>query len=322
MMKFKILFFLFIGATLFSCGPSDRPIQISQELDKDGLELVILGTIQDGGSPHIGCKKECCKDLWSHPDKSRKVVSLGLIDHDNHKRYMLEASPDFTTQLSHLNTRSDTPLDKMPDGIFLTHAHIGHYTGLMFLGREAKGAKEVPVYAMSRMSSFLQSNGPWDQLVNLKNIQLHTIEHRDTTVLSTNLSVIPIKVPHRDEYSETVGFIVKGNIKSALFIPDIDKWEKWDEDIIQWISLVDIAYLDATFYDGKEINNRDIREIPHPFIIESMKKFENLPPSEKSKVHFIHLNHTNPLLDSNSAAYKTTIANGFNVARFGDAITI
>eukprot|EP00957_Ditylum_brightwellii_P156501 11911053-Ditylum_brightwellii.AAC.1 len=70
------------------------------------------------------------------------------------------------------------PTKKTPDGIFLTHAHIGHYTGLMYLGREALGAVDVPVYAMPRMRSFLKNNGPWSQLVSLGNINIQNLEEK------------------------------------------------------------------------------------------------------------------------------------------------
>ena len=101
--------------------------------------------------------------------------------------------------------------------------------------------------------------------------------------LTKNLSIIPLKVPHRDEYSETVGFKIIGPNKSALFIPDIDKWEKWDKSIKKLVAQVDYAFLDGTFYDAQEINNRDISEIPHPFIIESLKLFEDLNKLNRKK---------------------------------------
>ena len=136
--------------------------------------------------------------------------------------------------------------------------------------------------------------------------------------VKTAVRIVPFLVPHRDEYSETVGFMITGPNKSVIFIPDIDKWEKWDRDIIEEISRVDYAFIDGTFYDGEEINNRDISEIPHPFIIESMTKFKKLPSKEKSKIYFIHLNHTNPLLDPGSEASQQVSSRGFHVARFMD----
>jgi len=306
----------------FSCNNAKTPDITTSTSIKTGIELIVLGTVQDGGAPHIGCTKTCCEDLWDNPDESLKVVSLGIIDHDNDGVYIIEATPDFPEQIAHLNAVAGRPVSQMPDGIFITHAHIGHYTGLMFLGREAKGAKNVPVYAMPKLYNFLSTNGPWDQLVSLNNIQLRSFEDEKRAKLSDGLTIAPFTVPHRDEYSETVGFVIEGPQKSILFIPDIDKWSKWEEDIIEKVKEVDIAYLDATFFDANEINNRDISEIPHPFVIESMDLFKDLPESEKAKIHFIHLNHTNPLLQKDSKAYKKVHKKGFDVAEYDDIVVI
>ena len=274
--------------------------------------IIVLGTTQDAGSPQIGCQKECCKHLFKNPTSKRMVSSLGLIDPVNKKRYLIDATPDMTVQNSILNRYSKSK--GLPDGIFLTHAHIGHYTGLMHLGKEAINGSEVPVYTMPRMRNFLKNNGPWSQLVKNKNIKLIDISNKDTIILSENLKIVPFLVPHRDEYSETVGYKILGPNRSALFIPDIDKWSKWDSNIITEIASVDFAFIDGTFYDGEEINNRDISEIPHPFIIETMQLLKNLKKQEKNKVYFIHLNHTNPALNEKSKTYQTIKSNGFNIA--------
>ena len=283
--------------------------------------LIVLGTVQDAGSPHIACKKDCCTNLFKNPDPLRKVVSLGVIDPKNNKSFLFEATPDITSQVKTLKQFSNLE-DELPNGIFLTHAHIGHYTGLMYLGKEATNAKQVPVYAMPRMKNFLENNGPWSQLVNTNNIVIQELENQKPLELTSNIKVIPFTVPHRDEFSETVGYKIIGPKKSALFIPDIDKWEKWETDISEAISEVDYAFVDATFFDGKEINRSDISEIPHPFIVESMELFKNLASEEKQKIHFIHFNHTNPLLNSESEAYKTVINNGFNIAQIDMIISL
>ena len=275
--------------------------------------LVVLGTVQDAGSPHIACKKECCKNLFEKPDSLRKVVSLGVIDPQNNKSILFEATPDITAQVKNLKQFSNRE-HELPDAIFVSHAHIGHYTGLMYLGKEATNANQVPVYTMPRMKYFLENSGPWSQLVSNKNIVLQEIEHHKEIELSSNLRVVPFKVPHRDEFSETVGFKIIGPKKSVLFIPDIDKWEKWSTSILVEIEKVDYAFVDATFFDRKEINNRDISEIPHPFVVESMELFKKLPLEEKQKIYFIHLNHTNPILDLDSDAYKLVVEKGFKVA--------
>lgn len=287
-----------------------------------GVTLVVLGTVQDAGSPQAGCMKDCCKNLWRHPDHNRKVTCLGLIDAANKTTYLLDATPHFPAQLKTLNNVAGVNATQAPTGIFLTHAHIGHYTGLMYLGREAMNTSHVPVYAMPRMDSFLQYNGPWSQLVRLKNIAITPTANAHRVIISNNLSITPIQVPHRDEYSETAGFIIKGNLKTALFIPDIDKWSRWNKNLIDEIARVDYAYLDATFFDAAEIGYRDISAIPHPFVIETMELCKNLPAKEKNKIHFIHFNHTNPLLNVKSKQAKQVLQMGFHIAQFGEKVEL
>ncbi|MCB0376471.1 MAG: MBL fold metallo-hydrolase, partial [Sinomicrobium sp.] len=252
--------------------------------------LIVLGTVQDAGSPHIACKKDCCRELFQNPDKTRKVVALGLVDPESKKCYLMEATPDLPEQLSILNACAPFNEKQVPDGIFLTHAHIGHYSGLMYLGKEGVDTGGVPVYAMPKMKSFLERNGPWDQLVTRNNIVIREITHNKGIKLTSNLQITPFTVPHRDEYSETAGYIISGPDKKVLFIPDIDKWEKWETSVTEAIETVDYAYIDGTFFDAADISHRDVSQIPHPFITESMALFGTWPESEKSKIRFIHLN--------------------------------
>jgi len=316
---------IILGFIITSCSEKSTSKQVSQQRQKaivKNTSIIILGTVQDAGSPQIGCTKECCTGLFENPDENRKVISLGLIDTENHKTYLFEATPDIGKQMK-MVTKYEPKSDKESvDGIFLTHAHIGHYTGLMYLGKEAMDTKNIPLYVMPRMKTFLSKNGPWNQLVNRKNVQLKEIENEKPISLSEKIEVTPILVPHRDEYSETVGYSIKGPKKSALFIPDIDKWDKWDKNIADEIQKVDYAFLDAAFYSGKEINNRDISEIPHPFVIESYETFKNLDKKEKEKIIFIHFNHTNPLLNPKTKESQTVIEKGYNVGKIYDVFEL
>jgi len=275
--------------------------------------IFILGNAQDAGYPQAGCEKECCKRTYTNSKYKRYVSSIALIDPISNENWIFDATPDFKEQLKLLSTHL-VKEGNIPTGIFLSHAHIGHYTGLMNLGREAMGANGIPVYAMPKMKSYLTKNGPWSQLVQLKNIELKGLQKDSIIVLNERISVTPILVPHRDEYSETVGFIIQSNSKKALFIPDIDKWNTWKTNIIDLIKEVDLAFLDATFYKDGEIKGRPMSEIPHPFVEESMVLFKNLSDKDKKKIYFIHFNHTNPLLIEGSDAQKTVLQNGFNIA--------
>ncbi|RTE52277.1 MBL fold metallo-hydrolase [Arenibacter aquaticus] len=323
----KLYYIFLVIFSLYSCADNQSSkktskLKTNQLLHKNSTSLIVLGTIQDAGAPHIGCKKECCSDLFINPDKDKQVVSLGLVDNHYSKKYLFEATPNISRQMKSLQMDSIQNKNEMVNGIFLTHAHIGHYAGLMYLGKEATNANNVKVFAMPKMKTYLETNGPWSQLVSNNNISLTQLKNEESINLTKNAIVTPFLVPHRDEYSETVGYKIKGPNKSALFIPDIDKWNKWDKNIIEEIKKVDYAFLDATFYSGKEIDNRDISQIPHPFIIESMEMFKTLDSNERKKVIFIHFNHTNPVINPNSDEFKYVLDQGFNIARINDVFDL
>jgi pyrroloquinoline quinone biosynthesis protein B len=278
--------------------------------------VMVLGVAQDAGYPQMNCKKECCAAAWENAELQRTTSCLAIVDPINKEQWIIDATPNIKEQLQLLKSKTGT--EKL-DGILLTHAHMGHYTGLMHFGREVMGTDNLPVFAMPKMKNFLEENGPWSQLVKLENIRLQTLKSDSTFNLNENIKIKPFLVPHRDEFSETVGYEITINGKTLIFIPDIDKWEKWETDITELIKKVDYAFLDATFYKNGELK-RDMSEIPHPFVEESMELFSKLSEKDKAKVHFIHLNHTNPLLQEGSAAQKKVLENGFNLAKEGQSI--
>jgi pyrroloquinoline quinone biosynthesis protein B len=275
--------------------------------------VIVLGVAQDGGYPHIGCQRQCCKLSWENVEMRRHVVSLALVDPAEKKWWLFEATPDINEQLHLFSVLTQNAYSYLPQGIFITHAHIGHYTGLMELGREALGAKEVLVYALPRMGDFLKNNGPWGQLVHLKNIELKILQADSILPLTSKIDIIPFTVPHRDEYSETAGFYIFTENKKYLFIPDIDKWSKFEKNILDVVKNVDIAFLDATFCNAGELPNRNMEEVPHPFVIETMTLFEKETIEVKKKIHFIHFNHTNPIL-WDERQRQQIIEAGFNIA--------
>ena len=318
-----IIVFLFAGLILLQENyGQNRSGKKQKEQQLPDRFLVVLGIAQDAGYPQMGCKKTCCTAFWQGKEGKKYITCLALVDRIANQYWLFEATPDMSHQLHNLQPYLATGSDYSPDGIFITHAHIGHYSGLMQLGREAMNAKTIPVWAMPRLDSFLRNNGPWSQLVALKNIQLQHLHADSSVLLNTSLHVIPVRVPHRDEFSETVGFIIESDKKKILFIPDIDKWEKWDRNIEDEIRKVDVALLDGTFYESRELPGRNMSEVPHPFVVESMQRFLALPPLEKAKVRFIHFNHTNPLLKQRSAAKDKLIEKGFGVSEEGMVIPL
>ena len=251
-----------------------------------GWQLVVLGIAQDGGMPHAGCTKSPCADARAGKRPAEKVSCVGLVNRELGLAYIIDATPDFPAQLYALTG------GQAPDGIFLTHAHIGHYTGLMVLGKEVMAAKSVPVYGTERMTEFLQRNGPWSLLVDNRYIELRTLTPDQAVALTGGLKITPMLVPHRDEFTDTVGFLIAGPRAKVLFIPDIDKWEKWSRKVRDVADGVDYLLLDGTFGSMDELPNRNIADVPHPLMSETRK----LLRGTRAKLWFIHVNHSNPAL--------------------------
>lgn len=279
---------------------------------KAQVEIHVLGISQDAGRPQVGCNKTCCLDSLGIPLPYEMPSCLGITLPDS-SSILVEATPSLSKQW---NTLSKLNHDLAPEKIFITHAHIGHYSGLMYLGREAMNCNNIDIYGGQRFTNFIKNNGPWDQLVNLKNIRLKKVNEKQKIEIG-DLIIQALKVPHRDEYSETYGYIFNGKNKSLLFIPDIDKWAKWHHDIDSIIQTVDYALLDGTFYDQSELPNRDMSQIPHPFVSESIDQWKLWSTDKKNKIYFIHLNHSNPLFNKNSKEYSQVKQQGFNIAETG-----
>ena len=276
------------------------------------VEAVVLGIAQDGGVPHAGCHQKLCSEARKDPSKRRLVASLGLFDRTAGKRFLVDATLDFAEQMERLGG--------LPDAILLTHAHIGHYLGLAQLGREVLGTKRVPVLCTPSMARFLRENRPWSRLVALDNIEIREIEPGVEVELSPSLHVTAILVPHRGEDSDTVAYWIRGPSKKLLWLPDIDKWDRWDRSLKEMLADPDLtAFVDGTFFSEGELPGRSIAEIPHPLVPETMELFGDSPP--RGRLFFVHLNHTNRLL-WDSAAVRQIERRGFAIAREGARVKL
>ncbi len=306
-------------------GPTAIGTPFSPE--EPDVYAVVLGIAQDGGYPQIGCERKCCEIALKSPDERKFVSSIAIVDRISQTRYLFDCTPDFPKQFELLNAQTPFDPNEVIDGIFLTHAHVGHYTGLIHFGREILGADRVPVYSTQTMSRFLSHNGPWSQLVKLKNIELKSFVADTAIVLSSRVKVTAFKVPHRDEFTDTVGFKIEGPQRRLVFLPDIDKWSRWERRIEDLVNDSDVALLDGTFMANGEIPGRNMSEIPHPFIEESLVRFATLPKETRQRIKFIHLNHTNPAIRDNGNPKTNRAARrihqaGLGLARQGEIISL
>jgi pyrroloquinoline quinone biosynthesis protein B len=286
--------------------------------ERNNLKIIILGSAQDGGVPQVGCNCINCARAVKHKRARRLVSSIGIYNPATGRAYMIDCTTDFREQIVMFDDCKSRKSIVGLDGILLTHAHVGHYLGLVQLGKESCNASKMPVYGTSRMIKFLSSNSPFKELIKNQNIVAHKVSPGKVCLKEKNLEIIPFNVPHRHELSDTVGYLIKGVKKQLLYVPDMDVLSA---KVVNYISEVDIAMIDGTFYNKSEISSRRrFEEIAHPTISESMRKLK--PFLKNTQICFTHFNHTNPILDQDSKAFKTIKDMDFKIAREGKIIKI
>ncbi|GAB7095281.1 pyrroloquinoline quinone biosynthesis protein PqqB [Halolamina litorea] len=257
------------------------------------MEIHVRGTAQDGGVPHLGCSCSRCTDARSDRTAVRYPASLRV---DAGQSLLVDASMDVRHQVV-----GDV------DGVVFTHAHLGHFPGILQFGREVLDADALPVYCTEGLAEFVRTNQPFTKLVSNGNVDLTPVG-ADGTIDLPKGEVRPFPVPHRDEFGTgTLGLEFRGS-RSLVYVPDIDDW---DDRTLARIEAADIAVLDGTFWGTDEVSGQ--ADVPHPPIEESLAA---LPLSE-TDVYFTHLNHTNPVLDADSPESATLREAGAGVVEPG-----
>jgi pyrroloquinoline quinone biosynthesis protein B len=285
--------------------------------------LYVLGRAQDGGLPHLGCERESCCAAARRSGRRETPACLGLHDGRHGKLYLFEATPAIEQQVALLHElgsiegRGRAPVD----GLFVTHAHLGHYLGLAWLGREVAASQRTPLFVTPRFAQWLRDNGPWSQLVDLEQVELRATEPGGAVELTADLVVESLAVPHRDEFSDTVAFRIRGPRRTVLFCPDVDAWTRHAGLLDRLLEGVDVAYLDATFYDGRELPDRIRAEIPHPPMLDTMDRLAARAAAKPGTIRFLHFNHTNPAWNDPGVA-DSVRARGFGIAEVGERVDL
>jgi len=278
------------------------------------MQIIILGSAQDAGVPQIGCDCTNCIYARKNPTITRFGPSIAILDNEKEYCYLIDASPDIKHQiemiksiLPDVQTQKAIPIS----GVFLTHAHFGHISGLWMLGKECIDTQEIPIYCSIKMSKFLTNNHPFSHMLQNKNLILSNMSINQKYPFE-DFWITSFQVPHRDEYADTVGYIIEQN-KKILYLPDLDYWT---DDLIKLVESVDIALIDGSFYSKDELPDRN--DVPHPPIKETM---ELLDPT-KTEIFFTHFNHTNLILNEKGNERKETLDKGFKLAFDGLKIKI
>lgn len=293
----------------------------------EDLQALVLGTAQDAGFPQVGCYTERCdRGRALHAaGRGRYAASLALVDPAGERFHLVDATPDITRQIDLV----DDPAfrrragERRPfDGIFLTHAHIGHYAGLALLGNEGLGIRDTPVYCTAAMARFLEANQPWRFLVDQGRIVPTPLAPDRWHRIDASLEVQLWPVPHRDEFADTVAFVFRGPSRSLLYVPDIDDWDRWPRGVVGSVASVDIALVDGSFWSLEELPGRSMDDLPHPLMGVTMDRLQEVADAGRTRIVFTHLNNSNPALDEGGPQEAEIRRRGFEIAREGMRIPL
>jgi len=286
-----------------------------------GVSAVVLGIMQDAGLPHAGCRCARCLDAFAHPERGGRAACLALVDErtDPTRVWLIDATPDIGRQLNDLAYalgphphRADRL--RPPDGILLTHGHMGHIGGLPQLGPEGMAVADLPVYASDGLAAVIRESAVWRPL--MAGLEWRRLVAGRRFDLAPSLTITPLAVPHRDEWGAgTFAFKVEGPTQTLLYVPDIDNWEQWPEARAAVVT-ADVALVDATFFSVAELGGRP--PVAHPLVPDTLAFFGE----SASKLALIHINHTNPLLVEDGAERATVHRSGATVARRGQTFSL
>ena len=269
---------------------------------------MILGIAQDGGVPHPGCNCNTCKFYWDN-EIVLSPTSLAIIDQKQF--HLIDVTRNLDRQLRKVGDRNVTD-------IWLTHGHIGHVDGIGLFGKEVMNKKNVRLHASKSMIELILNTPKWKKLVEDNILIPIQFNSNESIQISEHLVITPIRVPHRDELTDTHAFMINGPEKSLLYLPDHDSWEETlhmvqQNSVIEWFDSlgIEIVFLDGTFWSKNELSRQT--DVPHPPVVDSLERLGNLNGKEL-EVFFIHLNHTNPLLIPNSDEVKQLLDSGCKIA--------
>ncbi|MHA1762007.1 MAG: MBL fold metallo-hydrolase [Candidatus Heimdallarchaeota archaeon] len=278
------------------------------------MKLLVLGSGQDAGVPQINCECDNCSAAQKDTKERRLGPSIAILDEEEEYCYIFDASPDLNRQIdiikgfiSSVKTQKNIPIS----GIFLTHAHFGHCSGLWSLGKECCDAREVMVFCSNKMNLFLKTNHPFKHLLERSNISLSILETEQDYPFE-NFSISTFNVPHRNEYADTIGYIIEYT-KKILYLPDLDIWT---DELISLVNSVDLALIDGSFYSHDELPR--LSEVPHPPIKKTMELFKET----NTEIYFTHFNHTNPVLQKNGKERENVLKKGFKLTYDGLVLNI
>jgi pyrroloquinoline quinone biosynthesis protein B len=289
--------------------------------------LRILGTAAGGGLPQWNCACPGCAGARRHPSRRRLHDGLAVHGADPGAWFLANATPDVAEQLeSHPGLRPGAAEERTPVvRVVLTDAELDHTLGLLRL-REASHIEiwcTEPVHrALTLRLSLTDILSPYTRLT------WHPLPHTGAgspaEIAGLQVSALPLTdkrpryaadEPAHPAWSTALKVHDPRTGGTALYAPALASWsDRLDDEI----GRADCVLLDGTFLDEEEprrtgVSSRTASEMGH-LPIEGPGGTAARLDRTGARIHYTHLNNTNPLTDPDAAAHERLSGRGLRVA--------
>lgn len=263
------------------------------------MKVEVLGNTQDGGVPHLECSCDLCSKARENPEEAKHNASIMVKDSDEEDsfRYLIDATPDVRYQIT----------GEYLDGVFISHGHLGHITGLLQFGEEGCNKTDLPLYVSDKTENYIRKNDPFRLLIDKGNVEIMNFNDEDEVDIRGGC-IEAFEAKHNRVNTDTLSFMIHGEEKTLFYIADI---HEWTEKTLNLMQKADIAIVDGTFWNEEEIERYE--EVPHPVMKETM----HLAEGWDTDIYFTHLNHTNPALREDTDERQEIQERGFGVVEEG-----
>lgn len=299
------------------------------------MHVILLGTAAGGGFPQWNCWCPGCRTARTDPSAALpRTESAVAVSADGLRWFLLNASPDVRTQLARIPQEPVVGPRRLPiEGIVLTDAELDHTIGLLLL----REGRHLPVYASEAVARILERDSHFLPLVRafadapltcLAPWAPFVLNDRNGRPSGLTVEIFPVggdapRFASADPAGSTAGLLLRDAGSCCAYVPgcavlDTPTREKLDE--------ASLVLFDGTFWTDDElialgIGQRTAREMGHVPISGpggSMEVLAALP----SRVVYLHINNTNPVLLEHSAERAAVTAAGLAIGADGMTFTL
>jgi pyrroloquinoline quinone biosynthesis protein B len=301
------------------------------------MNFKLLGTAAGGGFPQWNCACTLCDLCRKFPKIVRPRLQLqAAFSIDAEKWFLINASPDLRFQIeanselqpSALHGRRNTPIQ----GIILTSADLDQVLGLLLL----REFQPLTVYATRLIRRTLEANSFFRMLERVpKQLTWVEIHPGEAFTLDSKVTCTPIplsgSLPHyarefgtdkldpEEPGQVALGLLLEAEGRRLAYTPSVPEVT----DVLRNIyDSCDVILVDGTFWSNAELNRthcgtplaRSIGHVPMSGDDGTIALLAGVTARQRI---FVHINNTNPVLDTRSAEYKSASDAGWQIGQDG-----